>query len=59
VVHGKTDEIGFYAVENPRFRDRHPRHRAPSARARSREARDPGRRRLEIDRGQVIHEILS
>jgi hypothetical protein len=59
VVHGKTDEIGFYAVENPRFvTDIHATvlHQLGLDPVK---LEIPGRRRLEIDRGQVIHEILS
>jgi hypothetical protein len=59
VVHGATDEIGFYAVESPRYvTDIH-------ATALHLLGLDPlrlevpGRRRLEIDRGEVIHEILA
>jgi hypothetical protein len=58
VVHGATDEIGFHAVEN--------RHYVTDIHATvlhqlgldPRQLEVPGRRRLEIDYGQPIHEIL-
>jgi hypothetical protein len=58
-VHGATDEIGFHAVEN--------RHYVTDLHATvlhqlgldSRKLQYPGRKRLEIDYGQVIHEILA
>ncbi len=59
VVHGATDEIGFHAVEHRHYvTDLHATvlhllglnpHRLEV----------PGRRRLEIDYGQVIHDILA
>ena len=59
VVHGATDEIGFDAVEN--------RHYVTDIHATilhqlgldSRLLELPGRKRLDIDHGQVIEEILS
>lgn len=59
VVHGATDEIGFHAVEN--------RHYVTDIHATilqqlgldSRRLELPGRKRLEIDHGHVIQEILS
>ena len=59
VVHGKTDEIGFHAVEN--------RHYVPHIHATilhqlgldSRRLEVPGRKRLDIDHGKPIHEILA
>lgn len=59
VVHGKTDEIGFHAVEN--------RHYVTDIHATvlhqlgldSRKLEVPGRKRLEIDHGKVIKEILA
>ena len=59
VVHGATDEVGFHAVEN--------RHYVTDIHATimrqlgldSRRLEIPGRKRLEIDHGEVIHEILG
>lgn len=59
VVTGKTDEIGFHAVEN--------RHYVTDAHATimhllgldSRQLEIPGRKRLEIDHGKPIREILA
>lgn len=59
VVHGATDEIGFHAVEQ--------RHYVTDVHATilqqlgidSRRLELPGRKRLEIDHGHVIQEILS
>jgi hypothetical protein len=59
VVTGKTDEIGFHAVEN--------RHYVTDAHATimhllgldSRKLEIPGRKRLEIDHGKPIREILA
>jgi hypothetical protein len=59
VVHGATDEIGFHAVEH--------RHYVTDIHATilhqlgldSRRLEIPGRKRLEIDHGQVIREILE
>src|SRR5439155_23651203 len=59
VVHGATDELGFHAVEN--------RHYVTDIHATvlrqlgldSRRLEVPGRRRLEIDHGNVIREILA
>jgi hypothetical protein len=59
VVHGATDEIGFHAVEN--------RHYVTDVHATilhllgldSRRLEVPGRKRLEIDHGKVIGEILA
>lgn len=58
-VHGRTDELGFHAVEN--------RHYVTDLHATilhllgldSRRLEVPGRKRLEIDHGQVIHDILA
>jgi hypothetical protein len=58
VVHGATDELGFHAVED--------RHYVTDIHATvlhqlgldSRKLEIPGRKRLEIDHGQVIHQIL-
>lgn len=59
VVHGATDEIGFHAVEN--------RHYVTDIHATilhqmgldSRRLEIPGRKRLEIDHGKVISEIIG
>ncbi len=59
VVHGATDEIGFHAVEN--------RHYVTDIHATilhqlgldSRKLEIPGRKRLDIDHGKVIDEILA
>jgi hypothetical protein len=58
-VHGATDELGFHAVEHPHYvTDIHAtvlhllgldRHRLEI----------PGRKRLEIDHGQVMHDIFA
>ena len=59
VVHGATDEIGFHAVEN--------RHYVTDIHATilhqlgldSRKLEIPGRKRLDIDHGKPITEILA
>jgi uncharacterized protein (DUF1501 family) len=59
VVHGATDEIGFHAVEN--------RHYVTDIHATilhqmgldSRRLEIPGRKRLEMDHGKVISEIIA
>ncbi len=59
VVHGATDEIGFHAVEN--------RHYVTDIHATilhqlgldSRKMEVPGRKRLEIDHGTPIHDIIA
>ena len=59
VVHGATDEIGFHAVEN--------RHYVTDIHATvlhqlgldPRQLEVPGRKRLEIDYGQPIREIIA
>lgn len=59
VVHGKTDELGFHAVED--------RHYVTDIHATvlhqlgldGRQMEIPGRRRLELDIGKPIHEILA
>jgi hypothetical protein len=59
VVHGATDEIGFHAVEN--------RHYITDIHATilqqlgldSRKLEVPGRKRLEIDHGRPITEIIA
>lgn len=59
MTHGATDELGFYAVEQPRYlTDIHATvlHQLGLD---SRRLDLPDRRRLDIDHGQVIREILS
>ncbi|MEZ6054839.1 MAG: DUF1501 domain-containing protein [Planctomycetaceae bacterium] len=59
IVHGATDEIGFHAVEN--------RHYVTDIHATilhqlgldSRKLEIPGRKRLDIDHGNPIHEIIA
>jgi uncharacterized protein (DUF1501 family) len=59
VVHGATDEIGFHAAEN--------RHYVTDIHATilkqlgldSRQMEIPGRKRLDIDHGEPIHEIIA
>lgn len=59
IVHGATDDVGFHAVEN--------RHYVTDLHATvlhqlgldSRKLEIPGRKRLDIDHGQVIREILA
>ena len=59
VVHGATDEIGFHAVEN--------RHYVTDVHATilrqlgldSRRLEVPGRKRLDIDHGKPITEIIA
>lgn len=59
IVHGATDEIGFHAIEN--------RHYVTDIHATilqqlgldSRKLEVPGRKRLEIDHGKPIHEIIA
>jgi uncharacterized protein (DUF1501 family) len=59
VVHGATDEIGFHAVENPHYvTDVHATilHQLGLD---SRKLEIPGRKRLDIDHGTVIKDILA
>jgi hypothetical protein len=59
VVHGATDEIGFHAVED--------RHYVTDIHATilnllgldSRKLEIPGRKRLDLDHGEVIRQILA
>ena len=59
LVHGKTDELGFHAVED--------RHYVTDVHATilhllgldSRKLEIPGRKRLDVDHGNVIKQILS
>jgi hypothetical protein len=58
IVHGSTDEIGFHAVED--------RHYVTDVHATilhqlgldSRKLEIPGRKRLDVDHGNVIREII-
>jgi Protein of unknown function (DUF1501) len=58
-VHGSTDELGFHAAENPHYvTDIH----ATALHLLGLDTRQlniPGRKRLEIDYGQVIHDIIT
>jgi hypothetical protein len=59
VIHGSTDEIGFHAVEKPHYvTDVHATilHQLGLD---SRKLEIPGRKRLDIDHGSVIKEILG
>jgi Protein of unknown function (DUF1501) len=59
VAHGATDEIGFHAVEHPHYvTDVHATilHQLGLD---SRKLEVPGRKRLEIDHGKLIREILA
>jgi hypothetical protein len=59
MVHGETDELGFHALE--------PAHYVTDLHATvlhlmgldGRKLEVPGRKRLEIDHGKVIYEILA
>jgi len=59
VTHGATDELGFHAVENPHYvTDIHATvlHQLGLD---PRKLEVPGRRRLDMDRGQPIREIIA
>ena len=59
IVHGATDEIGFHAVENRRYvTDVHATilHQLGLD---SRKLEIPGRKRLDVDHGSVIKEIIA
>ena len=59
VVHGATDELGFHAAEHPHYvTDIHATvlHQLGLD---GRQLEIPGRKRLEVDHGQVIKEILT
>ncbi len=59
MVHGATDELGFHAVERPHYvTDLHATVlHCLGLNPRSLEI--PGRQRLDMDRGEVIHEVLA
>jgi uncharacterized protein (DUF1501 family) len=58
-IHGATDELGFHAVEHPHYvTDLHATiYRLLGLDARRMEV--PGRKRLDMDYGQAIEEILT
>ena len=58
-VHGRTDELGFHAVEDPHYvTDLHATvlHLLGID---SRKLNVPGRKRLDVDYGSIIHDILT
>jgi hypothetical protein len=59
VVHGATDEIGFHAVENPHYVTDIHATILKQLGLDSRRLEVPGRKRLEIDHGRPITEILG
>lgn len=59
VVHGATDELGFHAVEHPHYiTDLHATVLHTMG-LDSRQLAQPGRQRLDMDHGRVIHDILA
>ena len=58
-IHGATDELGFHAIEHPHYvTDLHATiYQLLGLDARKLEI--PGRKRLDIDYGQVMHEVLA
>lgn len=58
-VHGQTDELGFHAVEHPHYVTDIHATTLHLLGIDSRELNIPGRKRLEIDYGQVIHDIIA
>ncbi len=58
-VHGATDELGFHAVENPHYVTDIHATALHLLGIDSRELNIPGRKRLEIDYGKVINDILA
>jgi hypothetical protein len=58
-VHGQTDELGFHAVEHPHYVTDIHATTLHLLGIDSRELNIPGRKRLEIDYGKVIHDILA
>ncbi|WP_406698891.1 DUF1501 domain-containing protein [Singulisphaera sp. Ch08] len=58
-VHGATDELGFHAVENPHYVTDVHATLLHLMGLDSRKLDIPGRKRLEIDYGRPIHEILT
>jgi hypothetical protein len=59
VVHGKTDEIGFHAVESPHYVTDVHNTILHQLGLDSRRLEVPGRKRLEIDHGRLIREIVA
>ncbi|MEM7476559.1 MAG: DUF1501 domain-containing protein [Planctomycetota bacterium] len=59
VVHGATDEIGYHAVENPHYVTDIHATLLHQLGLESRRMHVPSHKRLEIDYGNVIHEIIS
>lgn len=58
-VHGTTDELGFHAVEHPHYVTDVHATALHLLGIDSRELNIPGRKRLEIDYGQVIKDIIA
>ncbi len=58
-VHGTTDELGFHAVEHPHYVTDIHATTLHLLGIDSRELNIPGRKRLEIDYGQVIKDIIA
>ncbi len=58
-VHGATDELGFHAAENPHYVTDIHATALHLLGLDSRQLNIPGRKRLEIDYGQVIHDIIA
>jgi hypothetical protein len=59
MVHGATDEIGFHAVESPHYVTDVHATILNRLGLDSRQLELPGRKRLDIDHGQVIREIIA
>lgn len=58
-VHGTTDELGFHAVENPHYVTDIHATALHLLGVDSRQLSIPGRKRLDVDYGQVIHEVIA
>ena len=59
VVHGATDELGFHAVESPHYVTDIHATVLDRLGLDSRQLEIPGRKRLEIDHGTPIKEIMA
>ena len=59
VTYGETDEIGFHAAQNRRYVTDIHATVMHSLGLDSRKLELPGRKRLEMDHGEVIHEVLA
>jgi len=59
VVHGSTDEIGFHAEENRHYVTDNHATILKQLGLDSRQLEVPGRKRLEIDHGRPIDEIIA